>query len=269
MLELVKAVSLSEVDPTQAQPTEATRKLPGTSRGDGKREMEWPSLDTLMGPESEQPSLESFPSYSSQVTVQSSRRRPPPGFGGGHEAASKIGSGHSLLGGPGMNPEVEKPSAFKRLQSVLCNDTSKLKELKVFSNYFLRNELSASLYYAQCKALCGERWLEVFDVLITSVPDDRKKSELREIHKTHLQPPTWVPNKKSGKQMSAKSRKKGSQRQASRTAWGQPGSEKGRGAFGGGLTLSEEDYPSLSTPAAVSTHSVGPSWSSRLVVRSK
>ena len=84
MLELVKAVSLSEVDPTQAQPAEAPKKSLSASRGSGvagRGQMEWPSLDTLMGPGSEQStqsSVEPLPSYSSQVVMQPPKRRPPP-----------------------------------------------------------------------------------------------------------------------------------------------------------------------------------------------
>ena len=277
MLELVKAVSLSEVDPTQAQPAEAPKKSLSASRGSGvvgRGQMEWPSLDTLMGPGSEQStqsSVEPLPSYSSQVAMQPPKRRPPPGFGVSHEGISRAKSAPVPPGGPLVKPEREKQSAFQQLEAILCNDRNKLKELKVFSNYFLRDELPAQSYYAQCKALCGEHWLEVFDVLITGLPNDGKRNELREVHKAHLQPPMWVPKKKTSKHVSVKSssRKKGVQKEASRSAWSRPGSEKGGGASGASLTLSEEDYPSLSTPASTSTYSSGISWSSRVAVRSK
>ena len=267
MLELVKAVSLAEVDPTQAQVPEASKKLVSTYKGGGREPMDWPSLDTLMGPGGELSTSAAAepPSYSSQVAVQSSKRRPPPGFGVGHKTVSKAKSEPVPLRGLSEKLEEEKQSAFQRLESILCNDPNKLKELKVYSNYFMRNELSASCYYDQCKALCGEHWLEVFDVLITGLPDDGKRSDLHEIHRTNLKPPTWVPKKKS----KSSSRKKGGQRETSRAAWSQPSSGKGGRMSGAPFVLSEEDYPSLSTPASASTCPSSVSWSSRVVVRSK
>lgn len=273
MLELVKAVSLSEVDPSQAQMPEASKKLVSVYKGGGREPMDWPSLDTLMGPGSElsTPAAAEPPSYSSQVAVQPSKRRPPPGFGVSHKTVSKAKPEPVPLRGLPEKLEEEKQSAFQRLESILCDDPNKLKELKVYSNYFIRNELSAPHYYDQCKALCGEHWLEVFDVLITGLPDDGKRSDLREIHRADLHPPTWVPKKKSGKNASAKSslRKKGGQREPSRTAWSQPRSGKGGRISGAPFVLSEEDYPSLSTPASASTCTSNTSWSSRVVVRSK
>ena len=273
VLELVKAVSLSEVHSTQAQVLEASKKPISTYKGGGREPMDWPSLDTLMGPGAElsTPAAVEPPSYSSQVAVQPSKRRPPPGFGVSHMTVSRAKSEPVPLRGLPEKLEEEKQSAFQRLESILCNDPNKLKKLKVYSNYFIRNELSAPRYYDQCKALCGEHWLEVFDVLITGLPDDGKRSDLREIHRTDLQPPTWVSKKKSSKHASAKSslRKKGGQRETSRTAWGPPSSGKGGRMSGAPLVLSEEDYPSLSTPASASTCTSSTPWSSRVVVRSK
>lgn len=272
MLELVKAVSLSEVDPTQAQAVKAPKKPPTASTRSGKGKMDWPSLDTLMGTGDEQgtqSSMESLPSYSSQVAVQPPRRQPPPGFGVS-QTVSKVKSTPVLHEGSWVKPEREKASAFQQLEKILCNDPNKIRELKVNSNYLLRDELPAHSYYTLCKTLCGERWLEVFDVLITGLPDEGKRCELREVHKTYLPPPMWVSKKKaSAKSSGRKKASKGFQRAASSSAWIQPGTGQGRAASGPSLKLSEEEYPSLSTPAATGSYSSGSSWSSRFAVSSK
>ena len=271
MLEFVKAVSLSEADPTQAQAVDVPKKLPSTSTGTGNVEMDWPSLDTLMGTGDEH-SAEPLPSYWSQVAVQAPRRQPPPGFGVS-QTVSRTKSAPSVQDGL-VKPEREKASAFQQLEKILSNDSNKIRELKVFSNCLLRDELPAHSYYVQCKALCGEHWLEVFDVLISGLPDDGKRRELREVHKTYSQPPMWVTKKKPTKQVSTKSsgRKKASkglQRGTTSSAWSQPGTGPGRTVSGPSLMLSEEEYPSLSAPATTGSYSSGSSWSSRLAVSSK
>ena len=289
MFQLAQALSLADQTEVDKQrPPEVDMSVP----------QNWPSLSVLMGIEDPSDALKSehsIPLYSSQVTnSKTGAKCPPPGF------QTSISDKHTTLGKslplasepnpptstsissleeattassyelqqakspPGFTDALKKSNADlkKKINFYLNNNSKKIKYFKSVTSYFRQGKISADDFYAECKDLFGEKWLEIFEDFVASFPDPSKRAELKQVHLT-MEAPTWVSSgkKRQGYHVKpAKSNQNVSQ-------WKVPNTQNPNQR----AILDEEDYPSLTSSSskqpAYST--LNSTWSSRMPLRSK